>query len=144
MAIDLTIPGKPHPAGRPRFARIGKGVRTYPAPGDGPAKARVQAAWVKAGCPTLDGPWTASIVVEVPRPKSHWTKSGLSATGRRSVAPPGDVDNFAKTILDALVQVGAVPDDRFCVALSVVKAWAGWQGAAGEVRVSIGADEWPS
>lgn len=136
--IDLTVLGKPHPAGRPRFARIGNGVRTYPAPGDDPAKARVTAAWMAAGRPTVEGAWHASILVEVPRPKSHWTSKGkLSAAGRRSVCPPGDVDNYAKTVLDALVRAGAVPDDRYCLALAVFKSWSSGRDATGLTRVRI-------
>lgn len=137
--IDLIVPGRPHPAARPRFARVGGGVRTFPGKGDEQAKARVQAAWMAAGRPKMDGRWTAQVLVEVPRPKSHWTSKGnLSAAGRRSIAPPGDVDNYSKIILDALVEVNAVPDDRYCVSLYVVKRWIDRPGlSGGQVRVRV-------
>lgn len=134
--ITLTVPGVPRPSGRPRFARIGNGVRTFPDPKDGPPRQAIEAEWIRAGCPRLHGPWTADIEVVVPRPKSHWCQSGLSAAGRRSVAPPGDVDNFAKLPLDTLVKVSAVPDDRYCLALRIVKRW-GDRGSDGELLVTL-------
>ena len=120
----LEVPGKPHPAARPRFARVGKGVHTFPGKGDKEAKARIHAAWLAAGRPRVEGEWTAQIRVIVPRPKSHWCQKGVSAAGRRAGSPPADVDNYGKTVLDGLVEAGAVSDDRHCLALSVSKHWS--------------------
>jgi len=137
--IRLTVPGKPHPAARPRFARIGNGVRTFPGKGDGLAKARVKAAWMAAGQPTVTGPFACHIEIVAARPKSHWVKGGLSAAGRKSVTPSGDLDNFAKIPLDALVEAGAIPDDRYCVALAVTKRWSADRDATGHLEIVVAA-----
>lgn len=135
--IRLEVKGTPRAAGRPRFARIGNGVRTYPDPRDEPAKQAIVAEWTRQGRPKLDGPWNASISATFPRPPSHWNKSGLSAAGRRSVAPQPDVDNVAKIVLDCLVKAGAVSDDRHCLGLLVTKRWAADRESEGLVDVSL-------
>lgn len=140
MSFALQITGAPVPSGRPRFRRIGKGVSTYPDPRDRPGKARVVAAWRAAGCPALPAA-TAYVVdmhVTVARPATHWLRSGLlSAAGRRVLAPPGDVDNYLKLATDALVAVGAIPDDRLCTRMACSKAWATDPGHPGSTSVVV-------
>lgn len=140
MSIRLEVWGEPRPSGRPRFRRKGKFVKTHPDPKDGPAKRRVVAAWRAAGCPTIpQGPYVVRLRVLVPRPKTHWTTKGeLSAAGRRAdPMPPGDVDNYLKLPIDALVEAGAIPDDRSCADGRCVKAWAPAPGFGGWLALDI-------
>ena len=122
--FELYIPGKPHPAARHRHVQANGKTRTYPGKGDAVAKGMIQMVWMKAGRPRVTGPYTVEIVAVFPRPKTHLNQSGLSAAGRRAGPPQADLDNLAKTVLDALMEVDATDDDRWCVRLNVAKYWS--------------------
>ena len=101
--IRITIPGKPVAKKRPRFARIGKGVRTYS--DQGTEEGRFLLFLQAAGYNPMSGPLSVDLEFILPRPKSHY------GTGRNSgklkwkmldalpISKP-DVDNFAKFALD--------------------------------------------
>jgi crossover junction endodeoxyribonuclease RusA len=92
--LRLTIPGAPVPLQRSRTSSgrhyLPKRSRAY--------RETVQAEWLAAGRPTLNGPFTAS----------------MRFYGARATA---DLDNLVKAILDALNEL-AFPDDRQLVCLS--------------------------
>lgn len=101
--IRITIPGKPVAKKRPRFARIGKGVRTYS--DQHTDEGRFLLFLQVAGYEPMAGPLAVDLEFVLPRPKSHY------GTGRNAgrlkwsmvdalpVSKP-DVDNFAKFALD--------------------------------------------
>jgi Holliday junction resolvase RusA-like endonuclease len=124
MSVEFTIRGRAHPQGRPRFARNG---RTYTATADKEWHERVVSEWRRcSGRRILDGPYEVVIKIHEPRPKSHKTVAGeLSHAGRKAPIPTrGDLDNYAKGVLDALVRQEVIPDDRYLVELRVSKQWA--------------------
>ena len=122
-AMDFVVHGQPEPQRRPRFARQGLGVRTYPNQADVIYRQRVVSACHDGGAVDLgDGPVSMSIWACFARPKAHWTTSGdLSRVGRRSSHPTGcDLDNVTKQILDGLNGL-AYRDDRQIVGIHATK-----------------------
>lgn len=135
MSVEFRIRGRAHPQGRPRFARNG---RTYTATADKEWHERVVSEWrARSGRRILDGPYEVSIAIAEPRPKSHLTVAGeLNHTGRKATIPTrGDLDNYAKGVLDALVRQEVIPDDRYMVELRVSKSWADGEGYT-DVRIN--------
>jgi Holliday junction resolvase RusA-like endonuclease len=84
----LMVPGKPHPKARPRFKVYGKKVIAYTDAKTKDAERRVAAAWRHAtgGTPETDTSKTYRVGIDF-----------YLATRRRV-----DLDNLAKTVLDAL------------------------------------------
>lgn len=128
-SFTLTIPGPPQGQGR---ARIGRGAGGRPMAFTDPKtrsySQQVQGEWIAAGRPVLEvGPYDLIVQAGWVRPGSHFRADGvsLSAAGRRAPFPgKPDLDNVVKGVLDALVAVGAVPDDRHLVSLTAAKWWA--------------------
>jgi Holliday junction resolvase RusA-like endonuclease len=90
------IPGLPVAQGRPKFARMGKGVRAYD-----PEKSRNWKAYVKAiaaqhSPKMMEGPLLVDLHFRFPRPKS------VSAKKRPFHTVKPDCTNLAKGIEDAL------------------------------------------
>jgi Holliday junction resolvase RusA-like endonuclease len=128
MSIEFTIPGKAHPQGRPRFTRQG---RTYTATADKEWHEKVVDSWErKSGRRILNGPYAVTVRIYEARPKSHRTASGdLTHAGKKADAPTrGDLDNYVKGIVDALVRREVIPDDRYMVELEARKAWLPTEG----------------
>ncbi|MBX5461659.1 MAG: RusA family crossover junction endodeoxyribonuclease [Steroidobacteraceae bacterium] len=122
--IVLTIPGKPHGKGRPRFAggRVFTDARTQS------AEARVLVAWEQAGRPRIpdDTPIAFLVTQAVQRPRSHWRRDGqLSVAGQREPWPrrKPDFDNALKLLADAL-NGAAYRDDVDVVHAWFVRRWA--------------------
>lgn len=108
--VRFSVPGVPMGKGRPRFARIGKGVRTY---SDAPTMVYenlvrtclvTQSSW--DGEP-LTGPVALRVVAHFPIPKS-WSKA-KQAGARHHTSKP-DLDNVTKAVLDALNGVAWADD----------------------------------
>ncbi len=116
------VPGDPQPAER---ARQGKG-RWYTPPATVEYRERVGWAWRRAGSPAFGtAPLVCSMWFHLERPPSHRTKGGALTKTSASLLPPGDLDNYAKGVLDALQKAGAFTNDAQVVCLSGVgKAWA--------------------
>ena len=135
--IEFVIRGKAHPQGRPRFARNG---RTYTAVADKEWHEKVVSEWRRvSGKRVLDGPYIVVMDVFEKRPKSHLTVAGeLNHTGHKSPVPTrGDLDNYAKGVVDALVRQEIVPDDRYMVELHVTKQWTPTTEQESYTNVSI-------
>jgi len=121
--LTLWIPGEPRGQAR---ARHGKGF-TYRDPAQEAYEATIHGEWIAAGRPVLEpGPYAVTVKAYMARPAGHFKRDGsLSAAGLRLPHPTKkpDADNFLKQI-DALVRVGALPDDAAMVAAHVFKFWA--------------------
>lgn len=125
-AFTLWIPGRIQAWKRPGFAALSR--RAYTRTEDRLYRELVIHMWEAAGHPRIaDGSWWgARFLALFDRPSGHWKKNGdLTAKGVRDRYPnryPDD-DNISKGATDALVRVGAVPDDRRRVFLQVMKEW---------------------
>jgi len=73
---------------------------------------------------SLNQPLSVRIILFIPRPKGHFTKSGMLAKSApvHHTAKP-DLDNAAKAILDAMTDFQFWKDDSCCVDLSIRKYW---------------------
>ena len=127
ITFAVVVPGEPRGYGRTRIAMAGGKPRPVTSKEDRLYRVQIKAAWMKSGCPRLrSGPWSAVVCAYMSRPKAHFnTKGELNAAGLRSEFPSRkpDVDNILKNI-DALVALGAVPDDAHLISAHVVKEWA--------------------
>jgi Holliday junction resolvase RusA-like endonuclease len=125
--FSLRVLGEPRGQGRPRFARVGQGVRTYTDDATRAAIVAVQHEWAEAGRPRIEGPVGLEVMAFTVRPKGHYRTDGsLSAAGKRHPYPDRkpDATNIAKLVEDALTECGAWRDDSDVVQLRVVKLWA--------------------
>jgi Holliday junction resolvase RusA-like endonuclease len=127
--ICITFPLEPVPASRPRFRVIrpkqgGQFVHTYY---DGAYKAFLEVA--PKTLPKFDSPLAGrlkvQIVLIVRRPKTT-----------KRITPKGDVDNYAKGVLDVLTTAGLWNDDDQVAFLTVEKYFAD-AGVAGEIWVCV-------
>lgn len=139
-SFELVVPGEPRGAGRPRFGRGRDGnPRAYTAKADREYAALIAAAWQAEGCPYLaSGAWACELTAYMERPRDHYRADGtLSPRGARSPHPgrKPDADNILK-VIDALVAVAAVPDDRLLIDAAISKRWAD----EGEARLVIRAE----
>lgn len=125
-AEEWVIPGQPVPAARPRVSKWGT---YYP---------KTYAAWLKTAKETLrladesrdpGSPWEVPVVVRIDVVIEKAKSSKLAV-------PVGDVDNYAKGVLDALTHNNVWTDDKLVVDLRVTKRFAA-KGEAPGVRISI-------
>ena len=135
--LQLVVPGAPVPLER---ARVGRGRHYLPAKSR-EFRERIQAAWMQAGRVNLGaGPLACSARFYFERPASHFgtgRNSGTLKPSAAAVIPGGDVDNLAKSVLDAL-QTLAFSDDKQVVCLSGVhKGWAVRGAARTEVDLWV-------
>ncbi|WP_240674247.1 RusA family crossover junction endodeoxyribonuclease [Crenobacter cavernae] len=126
MAVWFEVPGVPVGKARPRFARVGAGVRSYT-----PAKTanyeQVVAMMARAAMRSrepLQGALQATLTVGLPIPAS-WSQKKRNAAAMGEVWPTvkPDSDNVAKGILDACNGI-VFKDDSQVVRLVVVKQYA--------------------
>ncbi len=121
----IIIEGVPISKHRPRFARIGKGVRTYSDQGDDvcividEAKGQVE---TKLTCPL-----SVFCVFKMPRPKSHFG-TGKNANILKKNAPhyhttKPDIDNLVKFYLDCLNGI-AWEDDKQIIYIQATKTYS--------------------
>jgi Holliday junction resolvase RusA-like endonuclease len=124
-SVEFFVAGDPKGQPRPRaFARGGK-ARVYdPGTAEG-WKGQVALAGREHLPPA---PIDTAVVIHLgfafPRPRGHFGKAGLrpSAPAHHTARP--DVDNLAKAVLDALVGIGFLRDDRLVRLLLVTKCYA--------------------
>jgi len=103
--VTFVVPGLARGQGRPNFARIGKGVRTYDSADDIDAKDKI-GFYFRQAAPNhalWHGPTTIEICCSFPWPKSwpKW-KREWAATGPRVYVGKPDASNILKSVEDAL------------------------------------------
>lgn len=124
MLLDLTIPIRPVPQGRPRLGKAGFAY-TPPRTRQYVAAIREAARAVWADREAITGPIVVLVETQFQLPKS--------AKGRTHHTQRPDVDNLAKAVLDALNKL-VFADDAQIVRLIASKAWS---VAGPSVRVII-------
>jgi Holliday junction resolvase RusA-like endonuclease len=128
--ICITLPLDPVPASRPRF-RVMKSKGGTPFVGSPYYEGRYKTflAEAKASLPRFASPLAGrlkvQIVLIVSRPKTT-----------KRITPKGDVDNYAKGVLDVLTDRGLWNDDDQVAFLTVEKYFAD-AGAAGEIWICV-------
>ena len=127
--IQFSVRGKPVPQPRPRATAIGGHARVY-TPANSPiarwrSDIREAAVVAMEGLEPLIGRVQIRLTVMIPRPQSHLDIRGdlkkgspKDPIGRRS----GDVDNYAKGVLDAMNGV-VYEDDSQVDALVITKLY---------------------
>jgi Holliday junction resolvase RusA-like endonuclease len=128
--ITLLIPGQPVGKNRPRFTRVGKGVRTYSDQGD------EEQLWVMVVRQQLkelavrhfSGAVAMKIVFWMKRPAGHFG-SGKNAGVLKASAPVSpvtkiDLDNGIKWTLDVLNHCDVWQDDSFVIGIDARKRYA--------------------
>lgn len=136
MTYTVNIPGKPVGKGRPRYANIKGVVRTYTPKTTADYEKLVKANFRKQNprATPLSGPINFEILALYPIPASYSKrKSAACQTGCLTPTVKPDIDNVAKSILDALNQI-AYADDAQIVNLMVKKRYTSGEAC---VRVSI-------
>ena len=132
---EIEVLGYVVPKPRPRF---GRGRAFTPRTAE-VAESEIRKAWVEAGWAKLDGPVYVEVSVRVPRNLGHFgtgRNAGRllpSAPRWPSVRP--DLDNYAKTALDALRKV-AYADDGQIVRAYLAKVYAA-NGKAPGWRIGV-------
>lgn len=120
--ITITIPGKPIAKKRPRFARVGKFVKTYndQETEEGRFLFEVQKQWKQE---PLEGPLRLSCIFSMPIPKSTSKKRrALMAQGNIHHTKKPDLDNLIKFVKDCLNTV-VWRDDSQVVSISASKIY---------------------
>jgi Holliday junction resolvase RusA-like endonuclease len=120
--ITFVVHGEPVPQPRPRVSTRGGFARAY-VPKTHKVHAYRQAvatAARAAGLRATAGSVEVRIVAEFDRPKSHSNRRGVKPDAPRF--PRADVDNIAKSVLDALGPI--IGDDTQVVSLWVSKRYS--------------------
>lgn len=100
------VPGTPLAQSRPRFSRVGNGVRTYDKANVANYKAYFKTLVAQSRPVALfDEPLEVQVFITLQRPKS-WAKKRLQADTKP------DVDNLAKLSLDCLEGIVYTNDSR--------------------------------
>lgn len=116
MTVSFTIWGNPTGKGRPKFARVGNGVRTYTPDATANYEAFVKSSYLdQVGQVKLEGQLCVSIYAIFQIPKSATKKQQYLM--REQVTKPTkkpDCDNIAKIILDSLNGIAFDDDKQVC------------------------------
>jgi Holliday junction resolvase RusA-like endonuclease len=107
--VFVTIAGTPVPASRPRVSRWG----TY--------YTKPYKEWMQAAEKQL-GKQPKKYTVKDPCHATIWVRCKKAKTSKLQI-PRGDIDNFAKAALDALVKARILEDDNLVVYLFVEKSF---------------------
>lgn len=124
--FELWIEGRPKTKERPRLRR--GNMRAYTPRATRDAEERIRAAYVAANGPDF-GDQQVYVTLEFTKMGTKLTI--IPAAQEHPKQPTGDLDNYAKTVLDALQDV-AYRNDRQVVLLALVKGsfpeGQGWVG----------------
>lgn len=124
MKQEFTVHGTPKAQGRPRFARMGKFVKTYETKEDTQHKDNLRAQLVNLK-PVYIGSEPVILTVRffLPRPKSHLnTKGECKKSAPTSHCQKPDIDNMMKAVMDAMKGI-VWHDDSQVFMISTVKLW---------------------
>lgn len=121
MTQEFFIQAIPQGQGRPRFARMGKFVKTYDPKQSRDHKADIRYQVMYATHTVMDGPLTMILEFFMPRPKSHYNSKGLKTNAPVWHISRPDIDNLIKICLDALKGVLWKDDTQVCNILAQKK-----------------------
>ena len=132
MKIVFAVPGVPAGKHRPRFARMGKGVRTYQPKEDARRENLIALAYRQAepGLPPHDGAVFLTVTATFLTPQS-WSKKRKADPGAKTSKP--DLDNILKSVKDGLNRVAWV-DDAQVIKVAASKHWGAQDGIIVEIE----------
>lgn len=131
--ITFTIPGVPKGQGRPRFARMGKFVKTYDPKESRDWKQTVGAYAIAAGVKPIEGAVTLGVDCFMPRPQRLCRKKDTIAAVRCTSKP--DWDNLGKLVADALIGIAYADDAQ--IWYGSCRKWYHEQGGMPRTEVTI-------
>lgn len=105
-SIYIEVPGQPIAKKRPKFARVGNGVKTYNPSETDEGRFLVSVYNQVGEAPRLTGPIVLNLTFIMQRPKSHFG-TGRNAKNLKASAPKchtvkPDKDNLEKFVMDSL------------------------------------------
>lgn len=124
---DFHVTGQPAPQPRPRFTCRGGIARAYE-----PKNTRIS-RWkdvLRLGIGSVEERIECAVQVDLefllPRPKSHLLRGAVreTAPAQPIAQTNGDLDNYAKPVLDICTELGIWTDDAQVTALTVTKRYA--------------------
>jgi Holliday junction resolvase RusA-like endonuclease len=125
--MQITIPGKPIPKKRPRFARVGKFTKAYSAQKKEEKATRLVIASQWYGKP-LEGAVRLDVVFFMPIPKSTSKKQKAAMLlGNISHTKKPDIDNLLKFLLDCMNGI-VFEDDSQVINVKASKIYNGESG----------------
>jgi Holliday junction resolvase RusA-like endonuclease len=133
MNYTFLIPGEPVAKGRPRFARVGKFVRTFTPQKSARFEDRVRLCAINAGVKPIAGPVRLEVFCYWPTKGAPRKRDPWPVTYK--ITRP-DADNVLKAICDGLSGTGFLDDAQVAEA-RITKMHAA-QGSPPCVRVEIG------
>lgn len=135
---EIELPGTPIPKARPR---LGRGGRVFTPRSTQVAEHWIRETWERSGFGRMDGAVYVEVRVRLVRPRGHFGARGLLPSAPRWPAVRPDLDNYAKTALDALRGV-AFTDDGQVVRCYLAKTYAREDEAPGwRIGVYVMEDE---
>ncbi len=119
LTLAITVPGDPIPQPRPRFARVGRGVRTY-VPANHPVHSyRQTIGLVARQAENRRGIHLRDLETPVSVDVAFCYRACRS--GAKTTRP--DLDNLVKAVLDGLVWGGTLEDDNAIWEITARKRW---------------------
>lgn len=101
---------------RPRMTTANGKVHAYTPRTTAEAEHYIAKAWRETGTPALRGPVELMVRVTLQRPRGHFGKRGLRPTAPLFPVTRPDLDNYLKTVLDALNKVAWLDDSQVITA----------------------------
>ena len=138
FSVTFTIDGLPVPKGRPKFSSRGGFARVYTPKKTADYEAQVKAAAEQAMMrEPLETPVSVYLYFRLPIPQSYskTAREGCLSGFKRHTKRP-DLDNLAKSVLDALNEV-AWADDSQIVSLHVTKVYASAPGVDVHIKEDL-------
>jgi Holliday junction resolvase RusA-like endonuclease len=136
MDLDLVYPGDPKGQGRPRASVRGGGVRMHSPKSEWFNGLKIYASTCQHVTDDPSLPLRASIACYFRRPKAHYLRERLRDSAPCYYTSKPDADNIIQAVLDALVQGGALPDDRQVSVVQLSKFYVS-EGQTPETRIKV-------
>lgn len=139
FVVSFPVNCLPVPKGRPRFRKTKNFVQTYTPKKtlDFEEVVRTRAKEAMGSSEPLEGPIEAFFFIRLPVPQSyHKSRSKACLEGLESPIKRPDLDNYAKSILDAMNEV-VYKDDSQVISLHIKKIYAADPGVDILVREYI-------
>lgn len=114
MRQEFWIETIPQGQRRPRFARIGQGVRTYDDSKSVSYKDDIRQQILSKPHSLMTGPVSMILEFRMVRPKAHYGKHGLKPNRPFYCTTKPDLDNLVKAVKDAMKGVILLDDNIVC------------------------------